>query len=65
LAAKPQDASPRTMLSIVVHPAIRHELKLAAVRDGMNMPEKLHMILCHELGREDLVRQAPDYAGAR
>jgi hypothetical protein len=56
-----QDA--RKILNIAVHPAIREELRHAALREGVNMPKMLHAILCRELGRPDLLKAAPDYAG--
>jgi hypothetical protein len=53
-----------TYLSTPIHPEIRRDLRIAAMNEGVKMPEKLHVILCHELGREDLILEVPDYASA-
>lgn len=38
-----------------VHPELLKELKIAALRNDMNIPEMLHVILCRGLDRPDLL----------
>jgi hypothetical protein len=45
-----------------IHPDVLKELQKSAIDAGQHDYEKLHVILCHELGREDLLLQVPDYA---
>lgn len=55
----------RGVLHIAIHPEVRAALKIRAITERRTMPETLHSILCHELGREDLMMQAPDPVGVQ
>jgi hypothetical protein len=47
------------LLNIAIHPTLRSRLKAVAADEGVTMVEKLHEILCKELGRPDLADKVP------
>lgn len=46
-------------LNIDIHPELRKGLRQRALAENLSAKEKLHRLLCEELGRSDLINQIP------
>jgi hypothetical protein len=46
-------------LSVRVDPEVRKQFKLACTRDDTTIADKLHEMICREIGREDLLLAQP------
>lgn len=47
-------------LSARINPELRKRLKIIATEEGLSIQQKLHLLLCRELGRHDLIDAGPD-----
>lgn len=62
---KPRATAQLQPISTHLHPEIRVELKVAAARAGVTIPEKLHAILCREFRRSDLLPRDRETTSSR
>jgi hypothetical protein len=53
---------PHAVRNIGVHPALYAMLAHQAIDEGQTLQERLHFVLCHELGRMDLLVNDPEPA---
>lgn len=63
-SARPRRKPTRYKLSVTVHPEVRKRLKMLATKEDCSMQEKLHAILCRELGLGNLEIDTPVAASA-
>lgn len=53
-------AAPRKVyLNIAIDPDLRNGMRVAAILEGVDMIEWLHVLLCEKLDRLDLIHRVP------
>ncbi len=51
--------NPDALKTIGVHPELYKALKIAATQEDQTLRERLHILLCSECNRPDLLEQSP------